>query len=215
MSLQARQPAPNEAAARQADALVADIESKVAAERRQLLDAAALEAEAVRARARLKARRQMRRAVAELRATDRQRQQSQAAQLETARRQQATARARTLLAAAWPMLGEALAKRWRDPVSGAQWQRAQLVMAAARWPRSVATVHHPGAWKADAVSALRELLAGLDLDHMTVQADPALELGLVVESDGARLDSQPRALLADRARVEAALLAALLVTHDE
>src|SRR5690606_19706416 len=80
----------------------------------------------IRARARDKARRQLRRAVAELRAIERERMQQVRAELETAARRQSSARALGALAAAWPKLGAALADRWDDADARKLWVDAQL-----------------------------------------------------------------------------------------
>src|SRR5690606_14277388 len=93
-------PGPSSTELAQADALVDEIRRQVAAQRQQILDAAARECDEIRARARVKARRQLRRAIDELRAAKRQRLQQVRAELETAARRRASARALDALSAA-------------------------------------------------------------------------------------------------------------------
>jgi len=200
---------PPSSAESQADALVEEIGRKVAERGRELLDTALREADEIRRRARLKARRQMRRAIEEMRATERQRSQQTLAELETASRRQASLRALDTLSLAWPQLAEAIERRWNDPAAQRHWIGAQVALACKRLPARGWVIRHPGDWSDAGMAALREVLQAHGVVDATLQADAGLCVGLVIEVDGARLDSTPRALLADRPRVEAALLAAL------
>jgi len=151
----------------------------------------------------------LRRAVAELRAIERERMQQVRAELETAARRQSSARALGALAAAWPKLGAALADRWDDADARKLWVDAQLSLAQARLPPAGWVLRHPACWLDADCDALRARLTAHGVADARLVADEALTVGLVVEVDGARLDSTPQALLADRPYVEAALLAAL------
>jgi len=202
-------PSPSSPELAQADALVEEIARQAAAQRQQILDAAAREGDEIRARARDKARRQLRRAVADLRAIERERLQQVRAELETAARRQSSARALGALAAAWPMLGEALADRWHDTDARSLWLDAQLSLARARLPPAGWVLRYPASWRDADCDALRARLAAHGVTDARLLADEGLAVGLIVEVDGARLDSTPQALLADRPFVEAALLAAL------
>ena len=193
----------------QADALVQEIRQKVTEQQRKLLDDAALEAEQIRRRARVKARRQLRRAIQEMRATDAQQTLQVRAELETATRRQASVRALQALAAAWPRLGRAIEQRWGDKAARSRWLAAQIAMARSRLPATGWVLSHPAAWSDAERSALTDLLRTEGVADATLRADPNLRIGLVIEAGGVRLDSRPRALLADRARVESALLARL------
>lgn len=193
----------------QAEALVEQIQRQVAARRRELLDAAELEASAARQRARDKARRQLHRAIADLRETERQRVQQLRAELESATRRRAAANALDMLSSAWPRLGQAIERRWDDPVIRAPWVHAQLAQACARLPQRGWVLRHPAGWGNAELSALRDALHVRGVAGATLLADAELRVGLVIAVDGVRLDSTPQALLADRARIEAALLARL------
>lgn len=193
--------------ASQADALVSEIREQVALERRRLLDDAEREAEAIRGRARDKARRQMRRAVEEMRESGHRRLAQVRAELETALRHDDSVRSLEVLATAWPLLRAALARRWDDDAAAATWMRAQLADARARLGPRGWLVRHPASANAARIAALRDALASQGVIEPSLRADPGLDAGLVVEVGGARLDATPDALLAIRPAVEAALLA--------
>lgn len=192
-----------------ADALVEEIRRQAAAQRQAILEAAEREAAEIQARARDKARRQLRRALEELRAAGRQRVRALRAELETEARRRASGHALDSLAAAWPMLEAALARRWQDPKARRRWLEAQLALARARLPAASWLLRHPAEWGEPDRDALDALLAARGVSSAGLRADPGLAIGLVVEADGARLDSAPQALLADRATIEAELLAAV------
>lgn len=206
-------PASTPVAQPQADALIDEIARQVAAQRQAILDAAEREAGEIRSRAREKARRQMRRAIADLRAAERQRTRQVRAELETRARHHASARALDLLAVAWPALDAAIARRWRDATARARWLDAQLALAQARLPRAAWVLRHPAGWADAERDALHALLAARGVTGATLEADPSVQVGLVIEADGVRLDSVPQALVVDRGFVEAALLAALPPDH--
>ena len=187
----------------QADVLVQDIQGKADAQQLELLAAAGREADDIRRRARIKARRQLRRAIDEMRAMERQRLQQLRAELETRNRQQASRQATEALAVAWPRLATALERRWRDPAARRRWIDAQLAIAHARLPAQGWRITHPADLAAEDVALLSAL------GNAVLQPDASLTAGLVIEVGGARLDSRPEALLADRAQVESALLAAI------
>jgi len=195
------------ASASQADALVAEIREEVARERARILADAGREADAIRGRARDKARRQTRRAVDELRESGRGRLAQVSAELETARRQEESAHAREALDAAWPLLRRAIGRRWADDTSAATWIRALVDLAHARLRGARWDVRHPAGADAARAKALREALAAHQVADAALHADAGIDAGLVIEAGGARLDGTPAALLAIRAEVEAALLA--------
>jgi hypothetical protein len=194
----------------QAAAMIEEIGRKVAQSRGEILAAAAREAAEIRQRARAKARRQLRRAIDEMRASERQRVAQVQAELATQRSRRASEQSLAALAQAWPLLGEAIRRRWADAPSRAQWLQAQLGQARARLHPGPWRVAHPAAWGEADITALRAALARHGIGETSLQADPAVAEGLVIEAAGARLDSMPQALLADRAAVEAALLAAIM-----
>ncbi|MDH5538765.1 MAG: hypothetical protein OEY03_05105 [Rhizobacter sp.] len=200
---------PTTPAELQADTLVAEIERQVAQRRRELLKVGRAEVAEIRERAREKARRQMRRAIDEMRATQRQRTRQVQAELETAQRRQASQRAIDLLGATLPRLAEALARRWNEPAARARWIDAQIDQARERLVAHDWVVRHPAGWSDAELDALRAALQAHGVAAVELQADAGIEIGLVIDAGGARLDSTPAALLADPGRVASALLAAV------
>jgi hypothetical protein len=193
----------------QAQALIDDIGRQVALQRQALLDTAERDARQTRQRAQAKARERLRSAIAGMRSAERVRTQQVLAEIETANRRQASARSQHALSLAWPRLAEAIEARWNDPASRGDWIAAQLAVASARLPAAGWTVRHPDTWSAADAAALRSALQRHGITDAPLLADASLRAGFVIEVGGARLDSTPQALLADRPQVEAALLAAL------
>jgi len=106
-------------------------------------------------------------------------------------------------------LPAALSQQWSDPAARRDWCRAVLEGAAAtlrpgHWSLALA----PGlaAAERDALAQAASEAAGEAVD---LQEDPGLEAGLAVVHDGARYDGTIAGLMADRNRVQAALLAEL------
>lgn len=196
-------------AAMPADVLVAEIRRHADVQQQQLLAAAAAEAAAINERAREKALRQLRRTQAELRATGAERQRRLDAELDTQARREAAARARAALDLVWPRLAPALQRRWADAPARAAWVEALVAQAAARLPAADWQVRHPRDWSADDGRGLQAALQRHGIETVQTLADDAIDAGLVIERDGVRLDGTPAALLADRARTEAELLALL------
>ncbi len=195
----------------QADALVAEIQRKVALAAREVMDAAAREAAAIRQSARDKARRQLDRVRVELRQT-RERHLAQAtAENDAAARRRTAASARELLAVGWPLLEKALEARWHEAGARTRWIEAVLDAACARLQPGAWVVRVPADLDAAGHQALRNALVVRGAAEAVVERDGALRAGLSVESAGATLDATVRALLADRAEVEAMLLAAAVI----
>lgn len=203
--------AAGSAAELQAQTLVETIERQVAAQRQALLDGARAQAAEIRQRALVKARTRLRRAVQQMRASEIQAGQQLQAEIETAGRRQASVRARRALDRAWPALEGAIQQRWLQPDGRLRWVDALLQQGRARLPPTGWTLRHPASWTGSETQALQDALVRHGVAGARLQPDPALATGLVIEVGGARLDGTPRALLADRPLVEAALLAAFEV----
>jgi vacuolar-type H+-ATPase subunit E/Vma4 len=197
----------------QADTLIAEIQKKAVQSANDATDAAAREAQAILQSARDKARRQLQRARADLRQMRLRRLAQVKAELETTSRRRASARTHQLLARAWPLLETALERRWRATQGRERWIAALLDEAVARLAAGAWVVRHPADLDPAARSHLRAALDQRGGALATLVADAALRAGLIVEIAGVRLDATPRALLADRYAVEAALLA--LIAHEK
>jgi len=201
---------PALSSAGQAGVLVAEIRARGAAEALAVLSAADAEAASILQGAREKARRQLARVRADLRATRRRRLMQVAAELETARRQRASAQSLRLLEQAAPRLAAELARRWREPSTRQRWIAMLLATAAARLRVHDWCVRHPEDLDSAGANGLRAQLARLGTVHADAVADRNLRTGLVIEGGGVRLDGTADALLADRASVAAALLAEIV-----
>jgi exonuclease VII large subunit len=201
-------PTAGTAAEMQAQALVQTIELQAAEQCRQLLGSALAQAAGIRQRAQAKARARLHRALQQMRAGESQAAQQLQAEIETARRRQASVRARQSLDRAWPALEGAVAQRWQQADARLRWVDALLGVGRARLPPSGWTVRHPASLNADETVALQGTLMRHGVADAQLRADATLAAGLVIEVGGARLDGTPRALLADRPLVESALLAA-------
>ncbi len=197
------------AAQAQADVLLNDISGKVDATCAAILADAHREGEAARLRAREKARRQLQRAVAEMRATGQRRHAQLSAEQETQRGRRRAELALQVLDDTWPALAEAIARRWGNTTHRQAWITAQVDLATRRFGSRPWIIRHPATWPADDVQALRAALARRGVTAAELKPDGAPAVGLVIEVDGARLDSSPAALLADRPAVQALLLAAI------
>lgn len=106
-------------------------------------------------------------------------------------------------------LPTALAEQWSDPATRRDWCRHVLEGAAAtlrpgRWILDLA----PGL-DADDRDALAKAASEAAGETVEVREDPRLEAGLAVIHDGARYDGTIGGLMADRNRVQSALLAEL------
>jgi len=187
----------------QSDALVREIEQQLAAENAAIADGARRDAQSILAQARAAARAQVREAIEKLREEGARRLMRARAQRdaeEYARNQQQAAQA---VSEALPLLGDALAARWRDRSGRRQWIEAAARLCADRLRPGAWLVEHPRDWDeqdqeqfAAAVGAAAEL---------TFQAAD-IAAGLRVSADRALLDATPQGLLADPHAIAAQLL---------
>lgn len=112
-----------------------------------------------------------------------------------------------LLAAAWPLLREALLERWRDPAGRERWVRSHLDQAVSVLPKEDWKIRHAREWgEAERREALKRLQPALGRAPR-FQTDGGIEAGLTIASGGAVLDATLDGLLRDRPRLEARLLA--------
>ena len=110
---------------------------------------------------------------------------------------------------AWPQLVDALVARWRDPAGRRAWFRAAARQARERMRGDVWKVEHPVGWDTD---EQREFIAALGVtnDVVTLTEDRDLAAGIRIRGTQATLDATIHGLIADRAAVEASLLAEIL-----
>lgn len=154
------------------------------------------------------ARRRMHDNVLEIRQVMRRELDQAQAALETARRQHQQRCDFTLLDASWPLLREALARRWQDTAARQVWVESLVRQARRALPAAAWQVHHPAGWS-DAERA--QLAAQLSAAGITGRfaVDGMASAGLRVCADGACLDGTAEGILADRDAIQARMLAKL------
>lgn len=199
-------PAPPRApslAERQAEALISVIEARRNERASALISEAEAEAARIVAAARARARRRFHEAAETLRREGARR----LAQAEATRDGESRRRRREALSAlvdrAWPLLAEALEARWREEAARARWIGATLDLAAARLLETD--------WRIDCAptgeETLRAALRERGAEGWTLEASGAISAGLRVRAGLVTLDASADALLAQRSRVAAALMA--------
>lgn len=154
------------------------------------------------------ARRRMHENVLEIRQIMRREVNQAQAALETARRQHQQRCDFTLLEASWPLLREALARRWHDTAGRGHWIESLLQEAQRALPAGPWDVHHPADWPAAEREQLAAQLASAGVTP-AFSVDRAVSAGLRLCAHGACLDGTAEAILADRAAIQARLLAKL------
>lgn len=131
------------------------------------------------------------------------------AQLATRARQQQHQTALLLLQQGWELLGQALLQRWKTAPQRRQWIDALLHQALQRLPRCAWVIEHPPGWDSAECTAMQEALRAHCGGMPQLRADEQIDAGLRICAAGACLDGTAEGLLADRAAIEAQLLAQL------
>ena len=113
-----------------------------------------------------------------------------------------------LLRDGWPALVDGLRRRWSDPPARASWcdmvtERALGAFGPSKW-----TIEHPSDWTDADRELVEQSLASHGVPPPAFQLDESTTAGLRVRHGTACLDGTIDGLLAERARVEARLLAA-------
>ncbi|PLX36249.1 MAG: hypothetical protein C0606_16270 [Hyphomicrobiales bacterium] len=209
----------NAPAERQAEELIADINEHVAEEVRAVAEAADARIGEIRRKGWAKARRQMHRAIGDMRQEEMRRLSQTRAEIETDGRRRMQHESAAVLDHARPMLAEALTGRWRDAETRAIWIGGLIAHAGKRLAPGKGERHfeirHAAGWSADDEASAKKAAKDAGIDDVAFVADPAIEVGLVVVTDGARIDATPQAFLADTAFVESALLAEIFARPDD
>lgn len=131
------------------------------------------------------------------------------AELATARRQHRQRGDLALLDAGWAKLRKALMARWQVPAERRRWVENLARQALARLPRGPWAVACPAAWDRAEREALAKQLASVLGAAPEWIEDRNVAVGLRFCVGGACLDGTLDGLLADRAAVEATMLAEL------
>ena len=131
------------------------------------------------------------------------------AELDTAHRQHRNRCDYALIQAGLKQLDTALVARWRDVTARHQWVESLMRTALARLPRVRWEISHPPEWPQREQSELDTRLAPQLGVAPVLRAEPGISAGLRVRAGTALLDGTLEGLLADRAMIEALMLAEL------
>ena len=183
-------------------ALLDLVEAWRARECAAVLDRARAEAAATLAQAHAEARATVRRTFAEARERRSARLAAARAELATRHRLAEQHRLSTLLAEAWPLLADALVRRWREPTLRRRWVEHMAALARAMLPPGPWQIRHAPDWPESERGALAAALGAVP----TFVADSVHRAGLAVASSANTIDGTLEGLLADRAEVGAQLL---------
>ncbi len=195
-------------------ALLELVENDRIERRRALEDESRRQAREILATARREARARVRAALVPERRRLRERLAALEARLATETRLSGQRRLRERLDEAWRELPLALARRWADPASRAQWtahvrSAALGALGAGSWRVS----HAPG-WPGEERAAFAGALEARGPDDVTFEESPAIAAGLVVRAGGNVVDGSAAGLTADRAAIDAQLADALGLGED-
>lgn len=188
----------------QADALAREIEQQLRDESDAMIAAAHLDARTTVAQARKAARARLHQSIAELRREGERRMARAKAEIESATRAQQQQQATRALAAAMPLLREALAARWHDADARKLWAGTVADLGTARLRRGAWTVEHPAGWDARERESFKATFGGGIAVTFTV--DNELNAGLRIKADQAVLDATVQGLLNDSGAIAALLL---------
>ena len=197
---------PNLIPALQADALTHEIERQLQDERLALLATAQDEARGTIALARATARKRLHQAIAELRREGERRLTRAKAELETAARARQQQQASHALEAAWPLLRDALAARWREAAARKLWTDSIVELCVTRLRHGDWTVEHPADWTTREQTEFTAALGVNATVKLTFTTVPDLKAGLRVKADRAVLDASVAGLTHDGRAIAAMLL---------
>lgn len=190
----------------QADALTQEIERQLNEEGDAMLAAAETDARAVITQARVTARHKLRGSIAELRREGERRLTRARAERDTTARAREQRQASRALEAAWPLLRETLAARWRDLATRKAWTEKVATLCLDRLRRGQWAVEHPDDWTAAEQAAFAAGFDGRGDIALTFAADKTIVAGLRVAADQAVLDATVAGLLYDGRAIAALLL---------
>lgn len=184
------------------DVVTRDSEARCA----EILGAARVEAEALRAESMREARQSLSTALRAERAGAAARIDAAQAQLEAAQRGAAQRQAAVALTAAEALLPAALQAVWQDPPRRRQWLQHALRCAAQSLPRGAWQIRHAPDLGADDKAWLQKRLDELGVTGASLEAESGIVAGIEIQAGTARLEATPAGLLADRAWVHGRLL---------
>lgn len=114
---------------------------------------------------------------------------------------------RAWLDQAWPLLQEALTRRWQMAEGRALWVDVLTRQAQSRLVRRDWQIEHPSNWPQAEQQTLKARLQATLGETPVFVADPALPAGIRVRTGDTVVDGSHEGLLRDRTHIEALLLA--------
>lgn len=162
-----------------------------------------------------KLRERQRQAVREERRRREHEMQSARSRVETLERRRAFARHERVLQSAWPLLVDALAKRWSDAEQRLAWCDMIASEAAATLTGPDWVIEHPPDWTTEDRDALLQRMQQLGIAAPEFVACEVITSGLRIRTGTACVDGTPEGLLDARRDVEALLLAAWERLNEE
>ena len=134
--------------------------------------------------------------------------QTARSRVETLARRRAFARHEQVLRSAWPLLVDALEKRWSDTEHRRAWCDMIVSEAASALTGPDWVVEHPPQWTREDRDALLQRVQQLGIAAPTFEACETISSGLRIRVGTACLDGTTDGLLGTRREAEALLLAA-------
>ncbi len=191
----------------QAQALIDAINARKHDERKRILNEARREARGITKRAYRSVRQRFHKAAEELRRDRAKRMDQAKAQRDTELRQRHQSALADIVKQAWPKLTDALKARWQSAEDRETWAKGALDSAAFRLQRKGWRVVYPADTEDNFRDMLKDWLGEKGVEDAEAEASEDIDAGLRIEADGAMLDATPQALLAQKRRVQAALIA--------
>jgi len=183
--------------------------------RTALLQEAGSRAAELKAQARLQARARLRAAFEEAREAADQGLRKLEAQLATARRMQHQRAESALIDRVQAALPAAFEACWNTADARGRWIERVLQQALGSLPAGKWSVIHPSGLPQPELVAIRERLTAALGPEPELQADGAISMGLRVRAGNNVLDGTPAGMLADRASIDARVLALAGVAGGE
>ncbi len=191
----------------QAQALIDAINARRDDERKRILNEARKQARGITKRAYRSARQRFHEAAEELRRDRAKRMDQAKAQRDTEVRQRHQSALADIVKQAWPKLTDALKARWQSAEDREAWVKDAIDSASFRLQRKGWRVVYPAGTDDDVRDTLKGWLDEKGVADAEAEASEDIDAGLRIEADGATLDATPQALLAQKRRVQAALIA--------
>lgn len=200
---------PGETAQRQLEGLLKLIEEGRRERCEEIVGRARQQRGEIVAEAYRQARSRMHEAIREERDARDRRLERARAQVQTRTRAHAHQTAKLLLHRGWERLRETLCARWGDTDGRRLWVEGLAALATASLPKKHWSIDHPAGWSSAEADTLRRHVEEHCGSPPEFREDTSMAAGLRIWTDGVCLDGSLEGVMADRAEIEATLLAEL------